>query len=49
VAWEAGTYMFTTMLATAYLEGTMSRATRPSGSGVPRYETLASARGARGA
>jgi Rieske 2Fe-2S family protein len=49
VAWEAGTYMFTTMLATAYLEGKMSQAARPSGSGVPRYETLASARGARGA
>jgi glycine betaine catabolism A len=49
VAWEAGTYMFTAMLATAYLEGTMSRAERPAGSGVPRYETLASARGARGA
>jgi Rieske 2Fe-2S family protein len=49
VAWEAGTYMFTTMLATAYLKGTMSQTERPAGSGVPRYETLASARGARGA
>jgi glycine betaine catabolism A len=49
VAWEAGTYMFTAMLATAYLEGTMSPAERPAGSDVPRYETLASARGARGA
>jgi Rieske 2Fe-2S family protein len=48
VAWEAGTYMFTAMLATAYLEGTMSPAERPAGSDVPRYETLASARGARG-
>jgi Rieske 2Fe-2S family protein len=49
VAWEAGTYMFTAMLATAYLEGTMSRAERPARSGVPRYEALASARGAHGA
>jgi glycine betaine catabolism A len=49
VAWEAGTYMFTAMLATTYLEGTMSPAERPAGSDVPRYETLASARGARGA
>ncbi len=41
VAWEAGTYMFTRMLATAYLDGTVPRAQRPSGSGAPRSETLA--------
>jgi Rieske 2Fe-2S family protein len=49
VAWEAGTYMFVTMLATGYLEGTVPRAARPVGAHVPRYETLATARSGRGA
>ncbi|MDP9327278.1 MAG: hypothetical protein M3P10_03620 [Actinomycetota bacterium] len=49
VAWEAGTYMFIGMLATAYLDGTPSQTDRPAGSDMPRYETLAGARGARGA
>jgi Rieske 2Fe-2S family protein len=49
VAWEAGTYMFVGMLARGYLEGRVSRAQRPGGADVPRYETLASARGGRGA
>ena len=49
VAWEAGTYMFIGMLASAYLEGTPSGAERPAGSDMPRYETLAGARGSRGA
>jgi glycine betaine catabolism A len=44
VAWEAGTYMFVGMLATAYLDGTPAQAERPTGSNVPRYETLAGAR-----
>jgi glycine betaine catabolism A len=44
VAWEAGTYMFVTMLATGYLDGEVPRASRPWGSEVPRSETLASAR-----
>jgi Rieske 2Fe-2S family protein len=49
VAWEAGTYMFVTMLARGYLEGTVPRAARPTGSELPRYESLATARGAAGA
>jgi hypothetical protein len=49
VAWEAGTYMFVSMLARGYLEGVVPRATRPTGSELPRYETLASVRGAAGA
>jgi hypothetical protein len=44
IAWEAGTYMFIGMLATAYLDGTLAQAERPAGSDVPRYETLAGAR-----
>jgi Rieske 2Fe-2S family protein len=49
VAWEAGTYMLVTMLARGYLEGEVPRAARPTGSELPRYETLASTRGGRGA
>jgi Rieske 2Fe-2S family protein len=49
VAWEAGTYMFVGMLARGYLEGRVPRAQRPGGAEVPRYETLATARGGRGA
>jgi hypothetical protein len=41
--------MFVTMLATGYLEGAVPRAARPTGSELPRYETLAPARGATGA
>ena len=49
VAWEAGTYMFVGMLAGGYLEGRVPRAQRPGGADVPRYETLATARGGHGA
>jgi Rieske 2Fe-2S family protein len=49
VAWEAGTYMFVGMLARGYLEGSVPHAQRPGGAEVPRYETLATARGGRGA
>ncbi|MEO8291948.1 MAG: RHO alpha subunit C-terminal catalytic domain-containing protein [Actinomycetota bacterium] len=40
VVWEAGTYMLVQMLATAYLEGTVPRARRPSGSEVPRSQAV---------
>jgi Rieske 2Fe-2S family protein len=49
VAWEAGTYMFVGMLARGYLEGRVARAERPTGSDLPRYETLASTRSGAGA
>jgi hypothetical protein len=41
--------MFVGMLARGYLEGRVERAQRPGGAEVPRYETLATVRGGRGA